>query len=99
MTQKLTDARRQALLVVAEGDRHGREVRVSNRTTSHDDPRPAVYWQTARWLVDEGLAVDELGASYAPPRPGRDGLRLTPAGRVLAGKLFARGFGRTWVAR
>lgn len=79
----LTPARRAALLVVAEGDRLGREVRVSNHTTPADDPRPAVYWQTARWLVDEGLALEELG-------PARDGLRLTPAGRVLAGKLAAR---------
>ena len=78
-----TAARRRALLVVAAGDRHDREVRVSNWTTDPDAPRPAVYWQTARWLVDEGLALDGLDG-------GRDGLRLTPAGRVLAGKVAAR---------
>jgi hypothetical protein len=80
---RLTDARHLALRVAAYADRTGREVRVSNRTTSPDDPRPAVYWQTARWLVDEGLAVDGLGDD-------RDGLRLTPAGRDLAAKLTAR---------
>ncbi len=79
---RLTDARRRALLVIAEGDRHDREVRASNRTTSPEDPRPAVYWQTARWLVDEGLAVDGLGDR-------RDGLHLTIAGQTLVGRITA----------
>lgn len=82
---RLTDARRRALLVVAAGDRHGREVRVSNWTTDPDNVRPTVYWQSARWLVDEGLAVDGLALV-----DGRDGIRLTPAGRVLAGRVGAR---------
>lgn len=87
---KLTAPRRLGLLVAAEGDRHGREVRISNRTTTPTDPRPAIYWQTARWLIAEGLAVDELGHDNGSPRPGRDGIRLTPAGRVLVGKIAAR---------
>ncbi len=71
----LTPARRRALEVVAAGETRGVEVRISSRTTSPDSAWLGVSWQTARWLVAEGLAIEELG-------PRRDGLRLTPAGRM-----------------
>lgn len=76
----LTPARRAALLVVAAGESRGVDVRISNRTSDPHDRRPAVYHQTASWLVDQGLALEELG-------PTRDGLRLTPAGRDLIDQL------------
>lgn len=53
---------------------HTGEARVSNATSTLP---PAVYWQTARWLIFQGLA-----------RPytvdGAEGLAITATGRRLA---------------
>lgn len=49
----LTPARRRALEVMAAT--HPRPARVSNTTTKTAGV-PLVYWQTADWLVAEGLA-------------------------------------------
>ncbi len=50
---KLTPARRKALEVLAERHAKGRSGRVSNITNAGEG---LVYWQSANWLVDQGLA-------------------------------------------
>jgi hypothetical protein len=83
---KLTDARRRGLLV-AEGQQaeYGRS-RISNVT---DEAAGYVYWQTARWLVDEELAVVE-GEFLALTDAGR---RLAQAVGPAADEKFLRKFG------
>jgi hypothetical protein len=67
---RLTPARREGLAVLyLQG-----HARISN-VTSRD--RRVVYWQTAGWLVDEGLA--EL--------QGADELVITPYGSRIAGGI------------
>lgn len=61
---KLTPARRRGLQVLA----HSGNARISN-ATSHQ----TVYWQTARWLLHEGLAVERYG-------PGTEWLVITGRG-------------------
>jgi len=72
-TVKLTPARRRALNVLAAGHRDGRALRVSNETND-----ACVYWQSADWLVANGLAV----ITDAGQR-----IQLTDAGRHVAGAL------------
>ena len=68
-TLPLTRARRRALEVMAAT--HPRPARVSN-TTARPAGAALVYWQSADWLVDEGLArVTDNG-----------GLVLTAAGGI-----------------
>ncbi len=76
---KLTPARRRALAVLAAAERTNTTVRWSNLTSQPDVKHPCVYWQTCDWLVEQGLAVED----------GIRLIRLTPAGRVLAGKTAA----------
>jgi hypothetical protein len=68
---KLTPARRKALDVMRR--EHPRWVRISNVTMYGG----SVYWQTARWLEDHGLAripTDEVGNTFG------EHLELTPVG-------------------
>lgn len=71
---KLTPARRRALLVLA--DRHGNDrcARISNVT---DEDAGYVYWQSAAWLVEAGLARPIDGATGWPSSTY---LRITQAG-------------------
>lgn len=64
---RLTAARRRALEVFKS---RSVDVRVSNAT---DASAGTVYWQTARWLVDEGYAT----STY---KSGVEHLALTDAG-------------------
>jgi hypothetical protein len=55
----LTAARRRALAVLIYGRRHGVDVCESNQTTPAQRftmGNLSVYWSTASWLVDQGLA-------------------------------------------
>ncbi len=70
---KLTRARRRGLSLVAHG-----LARRSNVTQASVECS-LVYWQTADWLVEQGLAVLGLGVSA-------EMLTLTDAGRHLARK-------------
>lgn len=70
MTAKLTPARRRGLAVLAAA--HPGCTRESNVTSM---AAHYVYWQTAKWLVDEGLV-------YYPS--GSHTLMLTAAGVELA---------------
>lgn len=78
---QLTPARRKALAVLAEAERLGEQVRVSNTTTDlrsyWGQQQLTVYWQVAGWLDDNGLTTRrrQLGA---------DILTLTATGRQLA---------------
>jgi hypothetical protein len=58
MTATLTPARRRAIEVMAAI--HPRPARVSNTTMSNTTTRTGgaglVYWQSADWLVEQGLA-------------------------------------------
>jgi len=76
----LTAARRRALLVVAEGDRTGSRVLRTDHTTDLATRPLSVHWKACNWLVTHGLATEA----------DIDDVRLTPAGRVLAGKETAR---------
>jgi hypothetical protein len=68
---RLSEPRRRALAALRAWDGEHGACRVSNVT---DVDAGYVYWQTARWLVDHGLA-----------RPsGPDHIALTAAGRDLA---------------
>jgi hypothetical protein len=70
-TTLLTPARRRALEVLAAT--HPRPARVSN-TTARPAGAALVYWQSADWLIDEGLAsATDAG-----------GLVLTAAGVIAA---------------
>ena len=74
----LTAPRKGGLLVLL--DAHPEAVRVSNTTInkrSGDRIGRAVYWQTARWLVEQGYATAEY-------RDSADHLTLTKAGLALA---------------
>lgn len=64
---KLTPARQRGLDVIAACE--PRDARESNVT---DLRLGLVYWQTARWLVEHGLAYYPTGSTL---------LALTPAGR------------------
>jgi len=66
---KLTPARRRALEVLAKAEKSGHDVRISNVTNA-----ACVYWQSADWLISNGLA--ELYAY--------DHIRFTSAGRDIA---------------
>jgi hypothetical protein len=74
-TANLTPARRKALNTLATARSAGRSVRVSNETNES-----AVYWQSADWLVGEGLA-------YVTTAPDGVHIQLTDAGRHVAGAL------------
>ena len=65
---RLTPARRHALDILAHTDRHHGTTRISNTTTP--DP-PAIYWQTAGWLEQAGLAAI-TGQWIAITAAGRD---------------------------
>lgn len=79
-TNDLTPARRRALAVLTAAEHDGTTVRYSNLTSQPGVKHPSVYWQTCDWLVAEGLA-EEHGIRL---------IRLTPPGRVLAGKTAAQ---------
>jgi hypothetical protein len=72
-TVKLTPARRRALEVLTAAERDGRPVRISNETND-----AAVYWQSAAWLQQNGLAVSTWS-------PQGQRIQLTDAGRHAAG--------------
>lgn len=76
---KLTPARRRALEVLADRHRKGRCARVSNTT---DLDEGLLYWQSAEWLVAQGLA-EPIGAELG--WPSNTYLRITPAGIEAAG--------------
>lgn len=79
---KLTPARRRALDVMRRS--YPRSARASNKTSYATASTPAyVYWQSARWLVDEGLAVYDH-ATLAEPF-----IDLTPKGLNLAHKVWS----------
>lgn len=78
----LTKARAKALAVLAAAADAGRLVRVSNYTSEpaaiqSGVHQPAVYWKTADWLVENGLA--------APPFSPPMGIAITAAGREALG--------------
>lgn len=75
----LTNARKSALVVLADAEAQKRLVRVSN-VTEHPTPvhDGKVYWQTADWLIKERL-VDHSAVSQT--------LTLTDEGAVLATSL------------
>lgn len=79
---KLTEPRARALAVLAEAERVGRRVRVSNITSilgnPYDDGEAAltVYHQVADWLFAEGLVN--------PIKMPDCRLTLTDAGRAAA---------------
>lgn len=70
----LTPPRRRALVVLAKVGR----ARISNATSA---ARRTVYWQTAQWLVRNGLAEDRW----------RPVITLTPVGREVAGHVRGDG--------
>jgi hypothetical protein len=73
---KLTVAQRKALAVLLYGRRHAREVTESNISTApeHWSSMPLfVYWQTVRWLEDQGYVSTAWMA-------GRMHVTLTDAG-------------------
>lgn len=74
---KVTPPRRRGLAVLArfDGPRSPRTARVSNTT---DAELGYVYWQTANWLVDEGLAYYPTGSTL---------LALTNKGRAAVAEL------------
>jgi hypothetical protein len=68
--RKLTPARRRGLAVLLHAEGAGWTVRYSNVTSGR-----TLYWQTADWLIAEGLATRV---------PGSDPVRLTDEGRQAA---------------
>lgn len=80
---KLTDSRRRALAALVSA--HPGSARVSNETVIE---LGYVYWQSADWLLNEGLARDAYGGGalgYEGLRPSH--LFTTPAALALAGDL------------
>lgn len=69
MSAQLTTARKRALVILRRAAEEERSVRISNQTTD-----ATVYWQSADWLVKNGLAEVV----------GFDRLLLTAAGRDIA---------------
>ena len=69
---KITPARKRALQALHAA---GTPLRISNETND-----ACVYWQTAAWLQDEGLAVTTWSSSGTQ-------LQLTDAGRHIASGL------------
>jgi hypothetical protein len=77
---KLTPARAKALDVMRRA--HPRQVRISNQTAYEGSVEGYVYWQTARWLIDHGLAripTDDVA-------PFGEHLELTPVGLEFSHK-------------
>ena len=74
MGTTLTDARKRALRVLLDHEASGHLVRISNQTSV---PGQCVYWQSADWLIREGLAT-------MPGGGWGDTLTLTDAGREAA---------------
>lgn len=79
---KPTPARRRALAAML--DVHPELARESNVTGVHRG-NAFVYWQSARWLVEQGLAEQGLADQLYP------GLGLTDAGLALAQELQEAG--------
>lgn len=91
---KLTPARRKALLVLMDRHDVGRTGRVSNTT---DVAEGHLYWQSAAWLVAEGLAAGIDGGPGGGP--SHVYLRITPAGVEALAATFGAGGWREELAR
>lgn len=74
----LTSARRQGLEVLVAAGGRGRR---SNSTLLAAGPVAYIYWQTADWLVKEGLAYHPRGHT------GHEYVELSAAGRRLVDEL------------
>jgi hypothetical protein len=73
----LTPARRHGLAVLLAAHQTGNAAYQSNTTSTPGANRLTIYWQTVRWLTDQGYATTTLPDGQGRPvAPTDKGLRL-----------------------
>jgi hypothetical protein len=73
----LTPARRRGLAVLLAAHQTGKAAYQSNTTSTPGADRLTIYWQTVRWLTQQGYATTTLPDGHGTPVAATDkGLRL-----------------------